>query len=109
VYEYAISRLSAPLPYQRRAWARCLGRVIADIRERRGLSAAEAARLAGMETAQWQTIEAGKSTLGTPEQFQAMAEILGIDWGVVRLLVHVLCIPFRMPHHALRAAGTWYS
>jgi hypothetical protein len=29
-------------PYQRRAWAECLGRVIADIRERRGLSAAEA-------------------------------------------------------------------
>ena len=32
-------------PYQRRAWAECLGRVIADIRERRGLSAAEAAGL----------------------------------------------------------------
>jgi transcriptional regulator with XRE-family HTH domain len=85
-----------------------LGRVIADIRERRGLSPAEAAGLAGMEAAQWETIEAGKPTLGTPEQFQAMAAILDIDWGVVRLLVYVLCIPFRMPHHALRASG-WYS
>ena len=96
-------------PYQRRAWAACLGRVIADIRERRGLSAAEAAGLAGMETSQWKTIEDGKPTLGTPEQFQAMAEILGIDWGVVRLLVKVLCIPFRMPHRAGRVIGRLYS
>ena len=96
-------------PYQRRAWAECLGSVISDIRERRGLSAAEAARLSGMETAQWETIEDGKPTLGTPEQFQAMAEILGIDWGVVRMLVDVLCIPFRAPHRAVRAAGRYYS
>ena len=96
-------------PYQRRAWAECLGRVIADIRERRGFSAAEAAGLAGMETSQWETIEDGKPTLGTPEQFQTMAEILGIDWGVVRMLVDVLCIPFRAPHRAVRAAGRCYS
>jgi transcriptional regulator with XRE-family HTH domain len=96
-------------PYQRRAWAECLGRVIADIRERRGLSAAEAARLAGMETAQWDTIEDGKPTLGTPEQFQAMAETLGVDWGVVRMLVHLLCMPFRAPQRAIRAAGRPYS
>ena len=96
-------------PYQRRAWAECLGSVIADIRERRGLSLAEAARLSGMETAQWETIEDGKPTLGTPEQVQAMAQTLGIDWGVVRLLVSILYIPFRMPRRALRAAGTWYS
>jgi hypothetical protein len=69
-------------PRQRRAWAESLGRVIAYVRERRGLSAAAAARLAGMEPSQWETIEDGKPTLGTPEQFQAMAEILGIDWGV---------------------------
>jgi transcriptional regulator with XRE-family HTH domain len=86
-----------------------LGRVIVDLRERRGLSAAEAARLAGMETAQWETIEDGKPTLGTPEQFQAMAEILGIDWGVVRMLVHVLCMPFRAPQRVVRAAGRVYS
>jgi len=92
-------------PYQRRAWAECLGRVIADVRERRGLSPAEAARLSGMETTQWETIEDGKPTLGTPEQVQAMAETLDIDWGVVRLLVSVLCIPFRMPYRAGRAAG----
>ena len=96
-------------PNQRRAWAECLGRVVADIRERRGLSPAEAAGLAGMHTAQWETIEEGKPTLGTPEQFQAMAEILHIDWGVVRLLVYVLCIPFRMPCRAVRPVGGWYS
>lgn len=93
-------------PCQRRAWAECLGRVIAYVRERRGLSAVAAARLAGMEPSQWETIEDGKPTLGTPEQFQAMAEILGIDWGVVRMLVEVLCIPFRVSR---RAAGRWYS
>ena len=93
-------------PRQRRAWAQCLGRVIAHVRERRGLSAAAAARLAGMESSQWEAIEDGKPTLGTAEQFQAMAEILGIDWGVVRMLVYVLCIPFRAPR---RATGRWYS
>ena len=96
-------------PCQRRAWAKCLGRVIADVRERRGFSAAEAARLAGMETPQWETMEDGKPTLVTSEQFQAIAEILGIDWGVVRMLVEVLCIPFRAPRRAVRAAGSLYS
>ena len=70
------------------------------MRQQRGLSPAEAARLASMDTAQWETIEDGKPTLGTPEQVQAMAEILHIDWGVVRLLVTVLCIPFRAPYRA---------
>jgi transcriptional regulator with XRE-family HTH domain len=86
-----------------------LGKVIADVRERRGLSAAEAARLAGMEPCQWEAIEDGKPTLGTPEQLQAMAQVLGIDWGVVRMLVDVLCIPFRAPHCAGRATGHPYS
>ena len=95
-------------PRQHRAWAGCLGRVIADVRERRGLSPAEAARRAGMETLQWKTIEEGKPTLGTPEQFYAMAEILGIDWGVVRMLVGVLCIPFRAPRPP-PMAGELYS
>ena len=96
-------------PRQRRAWAECLGKVIADVRRRRGLSAAEAARLAGMETPQWETMEHGKPTLVTPEQFQAIPEILGIDWGVVRMLVEVLCIPFRSPHRIVSAAGRPYS
>ena len=95
-------------PCQRRAWAKCLGRVIADVRERRGLSAAEAARLAGLNATQWETMEDGKPTLVTPEQFQVIAEILGIDWGVVRMLVEVLCIPFRAPRPT-PMAGERYS
>ena len=96
-------------PCQRRAWAECLGRVIADVRQQRRLSAIEAARLAGMEAPQWEAMEDGKPTLVTPEQFQAIAEVLGIDWGVVRMLVHVLCIPFRAPQRAGRTTGKWYS
>ena len=96
-------------PGQRRAWAECLGKVIADVRQRRGLSAAQAARLAAMEPYQWEAIEDGTPTLGTPEQFQAMAQVLGIDWGVVRMLVEVLCIPFRAPHGAGRAVGHLHS
>lgn len=95
-------------PCQPRAWAACLGRVIADVRERRGLSPSEAARLAGMETPQWETMENGKPTLVTPEQLRAIAEILGVDWGVVRMLVEVLCIPFRAPRPP-PMAGERYS
>jgi hypothetical protein len=38
-----------------------------------------------------------------------MAEVLGIDWGVVRMLVHILCIPLEAPHRADRAVGRLYS
>lgn len=80
------SRLSA---IRRRTWSEFFGLFIRCAREKKCYSVEEAARLAGMETSNWEAIEAGQvpSTLG---QLHSIAAALDMDRSEMRGLV-VLC------------------
>ena len=69
-------------------WGRIFGTCIQQNREKKGLSVAEAARLAGMEPSAWAAVEAGHVP-ETAEQLRAMAEALkfsSAQLGIVVLL-----------------------
>ena len=80
------SRLSS---IRRRTWGQLFGRFIRSARETKCRSVEEAARLAGMETASWEAIEAGQvpSTRG---QLHSIAAALDMDWDGMSGLV-LLC------------------
>ena len=80
------SRFSA---IRRRTWGRFFGRFIRSAREQKGRSVEQAARLAGMETSEWEAIEAGQVP-STREQLHSIAAALDMDRGQMGGLV-VFC------------------
>jgi transcriptional regulator with XRE-family HTH domain len=80
------SRLSA---IRRRTWGQFFGHFIQSAREQKCRSVEEAARLAGMETSQWEAIEAGQVPT-TQGQLHSIAAALDMDGAEMRTLV-VFC------------------
>ena len=78
------------VPELRRAfWARMFGDGIQVSRERAGLSIEEAARSAGMETSEWDAIEAGHVPLEL-NRLHAMADAMSIRYDMLANLA-ALC------------------
>ena len=65
-------------------WGRTFGLFIQEVREKTGRPVEEAARLAGMETSDWQAMEAGMAP--DPEQIHPIADALGLGHDVVERL-----------------------
>jgi transcriptional regulator with XRE-family HTH domain len=61
--------------------------LIQGVREEKGRSIEETARLAGMTVSEWEEIEAGRMP-STREQLAVMADALEVDWnGMASLAV----------------------
>jgi hypothetical protein len=67
-----------PISIRRRYLGRLFGRCIASIRQTRGRSVEEAARLAGMEISDWMAVEAGRVPADR-DQLHPMADALGLS------------------------------
>ncbi len=73
----------------RRASEELFGSLIRERREDRGLTVAEAARLAGMEYSEWAAIEDGCMP-ADPDRLRPMAASLEMSWNSMAALV-VFC------------------
>jgi transcriptional regulator with XRE-family HTH domain len=74
---------------RRRTWAQFFGRYIRSAREQQNSSIEEAAGLAGMETSEWEALEAGQVPT-TQGQLNSIAAALDMDEGQIGRLV-LLC------------------
>jgi hypothetical protein len=68
----------------RQSWGRLFGTCIEKTREACGRSLEEAARLSGMETAEWAAIEAG--CVPDPRQLHPMSDALGLRHDKIAML-----------------------
>jgi transcriptional regulator with XRE-family HTH domain len=71
------------------SWGRIFGACIEKIREASGRSLEQVARLSGMETSEWMSIEAG--FVPEPSQLQPMSDALGIRRDKILMLAG-LCL-----------------
>ena len=77
----------APRAASRESWGRIFGACIEKIREASGHSLEEAARLSGMETSEWMSIEAG--FVPDPSQLQPMSDALGVRRDKIMMLAYL--------------------
>jgi hypothetical protein len=68
----------------RQSWGRLFGTCIEKTREACGRSLEEAARLSGMETAEWAAIETG--CVPDPRQLHPMSDALGLRHDKIAML-----------------------
>jgi transcriptional regulator with XRE-family HTH domain len=71
------------------SWGRIFGACTEKIREASGRSLEQVARLSGMETSEWMSIEAG--FVPEPSQLQPMSDALGIRRYKIHMLA-ALCL-----------------
>lgn len=76
---------SLPFRLARPTRARLFGVCICRLRQARGLSAAEAACLAGMEYSEWIAVELGYVP-ADPARLHPMAAVLEVDWQMMQAL-----------------------
>lgn len=79
----------SPDELSRRVGRRLFGAFVHTVREARGLSLGDAARLAGVSLSEWMAIEDGHVPRD-PERLSALAAALELDWHRV-LEVAVFC------------------
>ena len=77
--------------YESQVWREFFGDLIRSAREQRELSIEEAARAAGMASADWEAVEAG-TVPPTPEQLHALASGLALEMEALVSVV-LLCRP----------------
>lgn len=63
----------------RRVWGQNFGRFIQQARETQGRSIEEAARLAGVETSEWEALEAGYVPIDSG-RLRSIADALEMNW-----------------------------
>ncbi len=73
-------------PDTRQTWRRIFGSMLQEMRETAGRSIEEAARLAGMESSEWASVEAGY-ILADPAWLRPMADALAISFDQLAPLV----------------------
>ena len=66
---------------RRQTWNQMFGRFLRHDRLKTGRSIEECARLAGMEAAEWELMEAGQLVPATRAKLQAMAAALDMEWS----------------------------
>ncbi len=79
---------ASPEQNQRDTWRRLFGSMIAECRCLAGRSLEEAARLAGMESSEWEAVELGHIP-ADPNRLRSMAAALGIRFDQMALMVHL--------------------
>ncbi len=79
---------ASPQQIQRDAWRKLFGSMIAECRCLAGRSPEEAARLAGMESSEWEAVELGHIP-ADPNRLRSMAAALAIRYDQMCLMVHL--------------------
>ena len=87
-YRFSPRPPASPHQIQRDTWRRLFGSMIAECRCMAGRSLEETARLAGMESSEWEAIEIGHVP-ADPNRLRSMAAALGIRYEQMALMAHM--------------------